>query len=341
MFQTEPILFLQSFASDMLTFFMLAITQMGYAPFLIGLTIFITLGVSFRKGFLLLQLILWTRVVDQILNLKEVFGLPRPVDVDSRVLRLGSDGPNRSPFTGMGAKGFFEPLPREVVEYFRPRLETDEFGFPSGHVQFTTVAWGGISLLFKNRIIRWVTPLIVVLMALSRMYLGRHFLADVIGGAAMGGVILLVANQLYVRCSLQDRFFERAILAFSAKFPNILFFSFMFLVPLLLTLTSAIDCDTAGYLLGVNTAFLLIMAKGLPDDTGTLRKRAARVLLGFLLCFVAQFVVNQGFDWVGLDEDGMEWIEFVKAAIPSFIGLWGAVTVSFKLGLYKRANAAA
>lgn len=335
MFQTEPILYLQSLASDVLTFFMLTITQMGYDPFLIGLTIFVTLGVSFRKGFLLLQLILWTGVIADVLELKELFGLPRPIHVDSRVLWLNSGIANESPFVGMGAKGFFEFLPREVVEYSRARLEGVDFGFPSGHVRTTTVLWGGMSLLFRNRAMRWIAPLMIVLMALSRMYLGRHFLADVIGGAAVGGVILLVAQLLYVRCSLQDRFFKRASLALSAKLPNILVFSFMFVVPLLLALTSAIDGDTAGYLLGVNAAFLLVMKKGLPDDSGTLSKRAARVVLGFLVFFVAQLAIDIGCDLVGLDDDVMEWVGPVGAAIPSFIALWGTVTICFRLGLYK------
>lgn len=198
MFQTEPILYLQSLASDLLTFLMVAITQMGYEPFYVGVICFIMLGVNFRRGFLLVQLFLWQGVINDIL--KDFFALPRPVDVDSNVQRLDEGRPDRSPFSSMGARGFFETLDRQVVEYFRLQSQNDgyTFGFPSGHVQGTTTLWGGISLLFRKRTIRWITPLMIVLMALSRMYLGRHFLADVMGGAAMGGIILLVSYQLYV-----------------------------------------------------------------------------------------------------------------------------------------------
>lgn len=74
MFQTEPILYLQSFASDSLTFIMMAITQMGYEQFIIGIICFIIFGISFRKGFLLLQLMMWQGLINGFL--KELFGMP-------------------------------------------------------------------------------------------------------------------------------------------------------------------------------------------------------------------------------------------------------------------------
>ena len=336
MFQTEPILYLQSLASDGLTFFMEVITHTGYDPFLVGVIMLVMLGVSFRRGFLLLQLMMWTGAITGFL--KDFFALPRPIYVDSNVqnLRMVSRS-YLSEFTDMGAKGFLELLDRQVVETFR--LQDDpSYGLPSGHVSSTTALWGGIALLFRNRVFRWIAPVMVILMALSRMYFGRHFLADVIGGAAVGGIILLVAHQLCIRCSLPDRFFERTNLALAAKLPNILFFCFMFLVPLLLILAGLIDGDTAGGLLGINTAFLLVMSQGFSDDSGTLPKRAARVLLGFLLFFVTESVVDLGIELTALDDD-LAWVEFVEDFIPTFVTLWGIVTISVKLGLYKRESA--
>jgi len=332
MFQTEPILYLQSVASDLLTFLMVAITHMGYEPFYVGLICFIILGVSFRKGFLLLQLFLWQGVINDIL--KDFFALPRPVDVDSNIQHLGKGRPNTTPFSSMGAKGFFETLDRQVVEYFRLQSQNDgySFGFPSGHVQGTTTLWGGMSLLFRNRTIRWITPLMIVLMALSRMCLGRHFLADVVGGAAVGGIILLVFHQLYVRWSLQDQFFERANFALGARLTNIIFPSFMIFVPLLLL---PFYPDKSGVLIGINAGFLLVMLKGVPNDSGTLPKRTARVLLGVILFSVTSFILDLGIDLTGIGHEDM-WIEFIEKAIPSFMIMWGSVTISVKLGLYKR-----
>ena len=222
----------------------------------------------------------------------------------------------------------------QVVEYFRLQSQNDgySFGFPSGHVQGTTILWGGMSLLFRNRIIRWITPLMIVSMALSRMYLGRHFLADVVGGAAVGGIILFVFHQLYVRGSLQDQFFERANFALGARFRNIIFFSFMILVPLLLL---PFYPDKSGVLIGINAGFLLVMLERVPTDSGSLPKRAARVLLGVVLFFVTSFIVDLGIDLTGIGHEDML-IEFIEKAIPCFMIMWGSVKISVKLGLYKR-----
>ena len=149
----------------------------------------------------------------------------------------------------------------------------------------------------------------------------------------MGGVVLLVAHQLLVRCSLQDRLFQWTSSALTDRLPTLLFFSFGLFVPLLLILTRSIDGDDAGTILGLNLAFLLVMSRGLPDDAGTLPQRTARVLLGYLIFFTAQFIVDLGLDLVGLDDD-LEWVECIESAVSSFIALWGTVTVCLRLRLY-------
>jgi membrane-associated phospholipid phosphatase len=338
MFQTEPILFLQSFASDGLTLLMEAITQTGYETFILGVLIIIITGVSLRKGFILFQILLWTDISTQ--TLKRIFALPRPIYVDSNIQNLGIvDKYSLSEFINRGAEGFFEPLKREVVVAYRLRIQNnyDVYGLPSGHVSSATALWGGLALLFRHRVLYWIAPAMIVLMALSRMYFGRHFLADVMGGMVVGVAMLFVAYQLLTRYQLQERFFQRASFALTVQLPNILFFLFLFVAPLLVALTSTLESDKIGYLLGVNTAFLVVILQGLPDDSGTLWQRAARVLLGFLLFFVVNSIVDLGINLSGINDD-LAWVEFMEAAIPSFMALWGLITISVKLGLYKREN---
>jgi len=76
------------------------------------------------------------------------------------------------------------------------------FSFPSGHSTLALYFYGLIVYLslrfgifsFKKRwlIISGVTFL-VILIAFSRLYLGFHFLSDIIGGFLLGGVWLLAA----------------------------------------------------------------------------------------------------------------------------------------------------
>lgn len=54
---------------------------------------------------------------------------------------------------------------------------------PSGHVNTATVLWG--LLYARGKIPLWLAAVVVALVGLSRLYLGAHYLADVLGGAVL------------------------------------------------------------------------------------------------------------------------------------------------------------
>ncbi len=74
------------------------------------------------------------------------------------------------------------PRPFWVSDQVKPVFEEGGFGLPSGHAQGTTSLWGGIALEVKRR---WVTIAVVIyllLMGISRMVVGVHYLQDVVFG---------------------------------------------------------------------------------------------------------------------------------------------------------------
>ena len=72
-------------------------------------------------------------------------------------------------------------------------------GIPSGHAQQSLVVLVSISLWLKNRIFTLASVLIILLIALSRVYLGVHFPTDVFGGWFLGALVMMVLWPLFDR----------------------------------------------------------------------------------------------------------------------------------------------
>jgi membrane-associated phospholipid phosphatase len=68
--------------------------------------------------------------------------------------------------------------------------------FPSGHTAAAFMGFGFISLMTKNRYLQGLCALGAALVAYSRMYLGQHYLRDVIAGEIIALVILLLYQQI-------------------------------------------------------------------------------------------------------------------------------------------------
>jgi membrane-associated phospholipid phosphatase len=75
-----------------------------------------------------------------------------------------------------------------------PLMALTDPGFPSGHTMMATIMYGFMAIYLMLSIASWgwrffiatVTVLLVFLVALSRMYLGAHYLSDVLAAMAAG-----------------------------------------------------------------------------------------------------------------------------------------------------------
>src|SRR5262249_19621450 len=78
------------------------------------------------------------------------------------------------------------------------------FSFPSGHAAIAIALYGFLSYVLTRNVISWKLRTNVVFAALivaftvglSRMYLGLHFLSDVLGGYVIGLLWLMVGATL-------------------------------------------------------------------------------------------------------------------------------------------------
>jgi membrane-associated phospholipid phosphatase len=335
MFQTEPIIYLQSLGTPWFTFLMIMITTMGSSSFLVAIIVIAIFGVDFKKGFLLFQLLLWTGLVTDILKILVAF--PRPDFVDNRVFNLEFGIKNTSPFSGNEPKGIFAFPDKQVIKAFRLQeaFTFSPFGFPSGHVALTTALWGGTATVFNNRIIRILIPFVIVVMAFSRIYLGRHFIEDVLGGAIVG-LIFLVLFTYFLKSSLKDDLFKKESFELAFRRQNLLFYCFMFVIPIVFIALSLISADVAGVFLGTNVAYVLIIRKGIPDDTGSVAQRATRVFIALLLLVASSLILDFLFKTAGTTNYlQFTLIGFLKTFIPATT-IWASVAICKKLDLYKR-----
>ena len=93
-------------------------------------------------------------------------------------------------FINSFAKFVFEsPRPMNLSDAFQTlqsKASEHAFGFPSGHVQTSVVIWGYIFLNVKSKPVRIFSLIVIFLMPISRMYLGVHYLGDVVAGFIIG-----------------------------------------------------------------------------------------------------------------------------------------------------------
>ena len=88
-------------------------------------------------------------------------------------------------------------MPRPEVELVA--REYDQYGFPSGHAFTATVVYGGLVHVFeryRNPATMLAAAVLVAAIALSRVVIGVHFLADVIAGVAIGVSFLVVMDRV-------------------------------------------------------------------------------------------------------------------------------------------------
>lgn len=83
---------------------------------------------------------------------------------------------------------------KEIFHTARPLgvalIEQHGFAFPSGHAQGSSTLWLILALLVRQRWMSILAVVMIILVSISRLYLGVHYPIDILGGILIGAVIV-------------------------------------------------------------------------------------------------------------------------------------------------------
>jgi membrane-associated phospholipid phosphatase len=88
------------------------------------------------------------------------------------------------------------PSVNSELRWGGPRFSTKYHAFPSGHVLASTAFFG--ILIFVRRRVGLACLSIPILIGLSRMYLGAHYLSDVVCAAVLGMFCALLVTYFFI-----------------------------------------------------------------------------------------------------------------------------------------------
>ena len=121
-------------------------------------------------------------------------------------------------FANLGIITLLNLLLKNIVSRPRPSdfriIEESGYSFPSGHSMISMAFYGLLIYLiyknFKNKYIKWslivVLSLLIILIGISRVYLGVHYLSDVLAG------FLLAISYLIIYISVINKYILERLL---------------------------------------------------------------------------------------------------------------------------------
>jgi membrane-associated phospholipid phosphatase len=110
---------------------------------------------------------------------------------------------------GMSAVWLSTTALKEIIARTRPEdslgvTDVITYSFPSGHAAGALVFYGFLAYLLvrdfrsklDHRLTLCVAGILILAVGLSRIYLGVHYLSDVVGGYALGAAVLYLAVRI-------------------------------------------------------------------------------------------------------------------------------------------------
>lgn len=260
------------------------------------------------------------------------------------LLLIGTD------FVGSAFKHIFhQPRPYWVNEGIKPLSIEPSYGVPSTHASDSLAVWGYLAYCIKQSW-GWILSIIIIVMiGISRLYLGVHFPHDVLVGWIIGGVSLW----LFIR--YEDRvsaWFAAKSMAYQLGI-GLLLSVLIIAAGLIIVAWIAASPDPiawvsfaegarspthyftlAGALFGAISGYVLMIRYARFATGGTWLRKAGRYLLGILGVVVVLYGLDVVFSLIAGDETMLGYLlRYIRYGSTTFWAMFAAPWLFLKLRL--------
>jgi len=182
------------------------------------------------------------------------------------------------------------------------KTEAGGYSFPSGHVTVTAGFWGYLMTIMGRKLVAVIGFIIIFLVAFSRLYLGVHFLLDIIGGFLIG-----------IAAALWFYYFEKKIKIKPGFYQKIMLCVFIPLIMFLISMNEA-SLQLCSLLFGLLFGYVLELNIVNASNNIENKTRVLRAVIGLVLVsavFLGLGTIPSCFDFIRFTLTGLTVTFFV------------------------------
>jgi hypothetical protein len=243
---------------------------------------------------------------------------------------------------------FHQPRPYWIGDVKGMGVE-ESFGIPSTHASDSLSVWSYLAYQVRKRWL-WITAIaLILLISLSRLYLGVHFPHDVLFGWVIGLTVLylFIKNEQKAADWISARAINSQIVI--SFVISLLFIVIGLLVRALIAGSSDAEAwshfatearslspyfTLAGAFFGAASGYILMKQRACFKTTGEGLQKAGRYLVGMLGVFVILYGLDPLFGLLAADETALGYLlRYIRYGTTTFWAMFGAPWVFLKWNL--------